>query len=315
MLKFDKIIGQSPAMQKIFSLIQQAAVTEIPVMLIGETGTGKDLVARAIHDHSPRKDKSYIPVNLGAVPTQLVASELFGHEKGAFTGAVKMHEGKFEQADNGTIFLDEIDTIDEKVQVSLLRLIEQKKFHRLGGTKSISVDVRLIVATNSDIDDLVHENDFREDLFYRMDVFRITLPPLRARKTDIPHLVKSFVDQFNGSFNKKIKGISAECLDVFNGYDWPGNIRELKNVIQRAVLVCDKSEIQTNHLPARFNDKRLKSVESSLTFRIGTPLDDMEKEMILATLNSTNNNRTEAARLLGISRRALYNRLNKHNIL
>ena len=313
-MAFNRIIGDSPAMHKVFNQIKQAAVTEIPIMLIGETGTGKDLVAQAIHNYSPRKDQSYIPVNLGAIPTQLVASELFGHEKGAFTGALRTHEGKFEQADKGTIFLDEIDAIDEKVQVSLLRLIEHKKFQRLGGTNSIAVDVRMIVATNADIDDLVNDNNFREDLFYRMDVFRITLPPLRARKTDLSLLCDAFLQNFNKSFDKNISGISPSCMDVFYNYEWPGNIRELKNVVQRAVLLCNGEQIQTEHLPARFKNTESEASGPELTFTIGTPLDTVEKEMILAVLNATANNRTEAARLLGISRRALYNRLSRHNI-
>ena len=177
--RFEQLIGKSQAMQNVYRQLRQAAATEIPVLLIGETGTGKDLAAQAIHRKSQRNEGPYVPVNLGSIPTELVASELFGHEKGAFTGAHVQHKGKFEQANNGTIFLDEIDSVDEKVQVSLLRLIEQHKFHRLGGKRSISSNARLITATNADIDDLVDENEFREDLFYRLDVFRITMPPLR----------------------------------------------------------------------------------------------------------------------------------------
>lgn len=309
---FGSLIGQSVAMQHVYRQIERAAITNIPILLLGETGSGKDLVAKTIHEHSNRKDTPYIPVNLGALPAQLVASELFGHEKGAFTGSVDKHEGIFEKGSDGTVFLDEIDMIDEKVQVSLLRLIEQKKFNRLGGKNAIKTNARIIAASNQSLEKLVEQGTFRKDLFFRLDVFRITIPPLRKRRKDIPLLINEMMSRYNKQLNKSIKKISSECIQAFKAYEWPGNIRELKNVIQRAVLVCDGEEILSKHLPPRFRSEKNK--KPSITFQIGTPLDQVEKEMVLKALAIANNNRKKAAELLGISRRAIYNKLKKHDI-
>ncbi len=309
-----QIIGQSLPMQNLQKQILQAAASDIPVFLIGETGTGKDLVAQAIHQSGKRQSSPYVPVNLSALPTQLVASELFGHEKGAFTGALKQHRGKFEQAHDGTIFLDEIDSVDERVQVSLLRIIEQKKFHRLGGKRSITSNARIIAATNADADDLLEGAHFRDDLFYRLDVFRITLAPLRKRHGDIPLLVDNFIQKFNPAVNKSITKISGECTEILAKYDWPGNVRELKNVIQRAMLVCPGATIQIEHLPPRFRNPDSDIDNPKITFTVGTPLEEVERQMILKALSVSGNNRTKAAQLLGISRRAIYNKLKKHNI-
>lgn len=305
-------------MQKIYRQMEQAAKVDVPVLLIGETGTGKDLAAQAIHNRSARKSGPYVPVNLGAIPTELVASELFGHEKGAFTGAIRQYKGKFEQGCGGTVFLDEIDSLDEKMQVSLLRLIEQKKFHRLGGKRAISVDVRLVAASNSDLADLLNGSVLRKDLFYRLDVFRINLPPLRQRREDIPLLIDTFIQRYNRNLGKKIQRISPRALQVLQNYHWPGNVRELKNVIQRAMLICENRELQIEHLPPRFHSGNAASSEHALplvTFRVGTPLEEVEREMIRQTLAAADNNRTRAAALLGISRRAIYNKLRKHNLL
>lgn len=306
------IVGQSAAMQEVYRQIGQAAATDMPVLLLGETGTGKDLVARAIHDQSVRRDAPYVPVNVGAMPVELVGSELFGHERGAFTGAVERRAGKFELGNTGTVFLDEIGTIDEKVQVSLLRLIEHRKFHRLGGRSEIACDVRLIAATNADLTELVQVGAFREDLFYRLDVFRIVLPPLRERAGDIPLLIDSFLTRFSQSLQKNLQGMDPACNELLQRYDWPGNVREMKNVIQRAVLVCDTDLVTPAHLPARFTQQ--ESEVPSLSFPIGTPLAEMERQAIVTTLAATGNNRTRAARTLGISRRALYNRLRRYGI-
>ncbi len=311
-VKFENLIGQSQPMQQVYRQIRQAAATDIPVLLVGETGTGKDLAAQAIHLQSDRSEGPYIPVNLGATPAELVASELFGHEKGAFTGAVKRRGGIFEQAHNGTVFLDEIGAVDEKVQVSLLRLIEQKRFHRLGGRRDISSNVRLIAASNEDLSDAVQSGAFREDLYYRLDVFRIVMPPLRDRQIDIPLLMDEFLKRFNSKFKKKILGIAPECVSLLESYDWPGNVRELKNVIQRAVLICAGEVILPKHLPPRFRPDR--PIRPKVTFEIGTPLDEVEREMVIRALAAAKNNRKRAAELLGISRRALYNKLRKHNI-
>ncbi|MGW8323630.1 MAG: sigma 54-interacting transcriptional regulator [Thermodesulfobacteriota bacterium] len=309
---FEEMYGRSGRMQEVFRQIRQAAVTDVPILLVGETGTGKELAARAIHRQSDRADGPYIPVNAGAIPSELVASELFGHEKGAFTGAAERSKGKFELANNGTLFLDEITSIDQKVQVSLLRLIEQKKFHRLGGRRALSTNARLIAASNEGLFDAIEQGSFREDLFYRLDVFRITMPPLRERAEDVTLLIDEFVKRYNTDFEKNILGISPECVGVMQAYEWPGNVRELKNVIQRAILVCDGEVILREHLPSRFHKRR--ALQPKVAFEIGTTLDAMEREMIVRTLAASENNRKRAAEILGISRRALYNKLRKHAI-
>ena len=311
-VRFGDIIGSSASMLEVYDHISQAAQTDIPVLILGETGTGKDLVASTIHKMSARAGQPYLAVNLGALPSELVGSELFGHEKGAFTGAVQQHNGVFEQGDKGTVFLDEIDTMDEKVQVSLLRLLEQKKFKRLGGTHNINSKARLVAATNENIDNLVESGAFRNDLFYRLDVFRIALPPLRERKSDIPLLVDEMLLKYSKTYKKSISSISPDAIEALLSFDWPGNVRELKNVIQRAVIFCNEEELQVEHLPPRFHNQVYET--KSISIPLGMSLDNVEREMVLHALAATNNNRTEAAKLLGISRRALYNKLNKHNL-
>ncbi len=311
-VKLEKLVGRSTPMKEVYRQIRQAAAASMPVLLLGETGTGKDLAAQAIHQQSERRNGPYIPVNLGALPSELVASELFGHEKGSFTGALERREGKFELARGGTVFLDEIATIDEKVQVSLLRLIEQKKFHRLGGKQAISTDAWLIAASNRNLADAVHQGTFREDLYYRLDVFRIVMPPLRERLGDIPLLVDEFLKRYNRSFQKNILGIAPECISLLESYSWPGNVRELKNVVQRAVLVCTGEVLLPEHLPSRFRPDR--PVHPTVSFKIGTPLKEIEREMVIRALAVAQNNRKQAAELLGISRRALYNKLQKHSL-
>ncbi len=231
--RFEKFIGGSPEMQRVYKQIQQVASTGIPVLLLGETGTGKDLAAQAIHRLSAKKDGHYIPVNLGAFPSELVASELFGHEKGSFTGASHQHKGVFEVASDGTVFLDEIESIDKKVQVSLLRIIEQKKVTRLGGRRSIHTDARIIAASNENLEDLVDRGQFREDLFFRLDVFRIILPPLRKRIGDVSLIAQELIAHFNFELNKNIIRIKPDAMAALDEYEWPGNVRELKNVLQR----------------------------------------------------------------------------------
>ncbi len=306
-----EFIGESVAMQEVHRQVQQAASSDIPVLLLGETGTGKDLVAQAIHQQSRRSQSAYIPINVAALPSELIASELFGHEKGAFTGANEQRLGIFEQAHRGTVFLDEIGSIDERTQVSLLRLIEQKHFYRLGGRRQVSTNVRLIAATNAHLPTLVQSGAFREDLFFRLDVFHIELPPLRERTGDIPLLLDAFLKRFNTLFDKDIQVLSPECLNALESYHWPGNIRELKNVIQRAVLICPGKTLRAAHLPARFEFVDRKP---SVSFEIGTSLSDMERDMIVHTLQFTHNNRLQAARLLGISRRTLYNKIARYNL-
>jgi DNA-binding NtrC family response regulator len=311
-VKFEQLVGHSKPMQEVYRQIRQASATDMPILLIGETGTGKDLAAQAIHEQSKRKDGPYIAVNLGALPSELVGSELFGHEKGTFTGAIGRREGKFEEAQDGTVFLDEIATIDAKVQVSLLRLIEQKTFQRLGGQQNIRANARLIAASNQNLPDLVEQGRFRKDLYYRLDVFRIDMPPLRDRGGDVVLLIDEFLKRFNRSFKKNIVGVAPECISLLESYGWQGNVRELKNVVQRAVLICEGQVLLPDHLPPRF--KPGKPVRSKVSFEVGTPLEEVERGMIIRTLSAAENNRKLAADMLGISRRALYNKLQKHNI-
>ncbi|NQT53859.1 sigma-54-dependent Fis family transcriptional regulator [bacterium] len=310
--RFEKLVGESQPMQGVYRQIRQAGATDVPVLLLGETGTGKDLVAQAIHNQSARSDGPFMAVNLGAMPMELVASELFGYERGAFTGAREAHPGRFEQTHGGTILLDEIGTADEKVQVSLLRLIEKKRFHRLGARRERKTDVRVIAASNEDLEESVRRGRFREDLFFRLDVFRITLPALRDRAPDIPLLVDEFLRRYNEQFDKRVIGVAPECLALLERYEWPGNVRELKNVVQRAVLVCEGETVLAEHLPPRFRPARRARIK--VAFEVGTPLAEVEREMIVRTLEETGNNKKRAAELLGISRRALYNKLRKHQI-
>lgn len=310
--RFDGIIGRAPSMQKVYSQIRRAAESNIPVLITGETGIGKDLTAQAIHRQSQRAKEPFVSINLGALPTDLIASELFGHEKGSFSGAIKQHQGVFERAGSGTVFLDEIDCIEEKVRVSLLRVLDNKSFSRLGGSDQIKSAARLIAATNADLEELVEQGNFREDLFYRLDVFRITIPPLRRRPEDVPLLVQEFVAVFCRANDRDLLKISPEFLGVLQAYHWPGNVRELKSVIHRAVLMCDARVLKPTHLPARFRE--IDPSPSRVTFEIGTPLEEVERTMVLRALEATGNNRKEAAELLGISRRVIYNKLKKHKI-
>lgn len=310
--QFGSLVGRSRPMQELYEQIRLAAETDIPVLLYGETGTGKDLVAQAIHQESQRQEHSFVPVHLGALPTELVASELFGAERGAFTGATAPRSGKLEEADEGTIFLDEIGTIDDKVQITLLRVIEQHRFTRLGGRQARDVNVRLIAATNTDLAAAVESGDFREDLYFRLNVFRIALPPLRERFGDLPLLVNAFIERFNSFFSKNVTGIAPECFAILEAHSWPGNVRELKNVMQHAILMADDSVLAPRHLPDSLAQGSHE--EDRVSFRVGTSLAQVEREMIIKTLEAAGNNRTRTAKLLGISRRSLYSKLDKHRI-
>ncbi|MBD3289591.1 AAA domain-containing protein [candidate division KSB1 bacterium] len=310
--RFDGLIGSSYVMQNLYKQILKAAATDVLILLIGESGTGKELAAAAIHRFSKRCKGPYIPINLSALPTTLMASVLFGHEKGAFTGAIAEEKGVFEKGKDGTVFLDEIGSIDTNTQVSLLRMFENQKFRMLGGKREIENNARIIAATNANLEKMIREKSFRRDLYYRLDVFRISMPPLRDKKGDIPALVEHFLKEFNAKFNKDIEKISSECHHIFLEYDWPGNVRELRNVIQRAVVECEDKLITSDNLPSRFRSTHTK--KSGIRFQVGTPLKKIEREMIVQTLGAVNNNRTEAAELLGLSRRGFYNKLNKHNL-
>ena len=309
---FENMVGRSPDMQEIYRQIRQAAQTDIPVLITGETGTGKDLVARAIHQLSDRKGKPFVPIHLGSLPQELVSSELFGYEKGAFTGAWKRYKGSFERANRGTVFLDEIGTIDEKNQVSLLRLLETKKVQRIGGSRSIRANVRMISATNENLDEAVPNGRFREDLYYRLDVFRIALPPVRHRQGDVPLLVDYYLKQFNEAYRTNIRGMSPECINLLESYTWPGNVREIKNVLHRAAVMCNGEVLLPNHLPNRLISKNHEP--PMLTIPVGTPMQEVEQRMIAQTMKWTKHNRQRAAAILGISRRTLYNKIAKYGL-
>jgi len=309
---FEDMVGGSPGMQEVYRQIRQAAQTEIPVLISGETGTGKELVARAIHQLGDRREKPFVPIHLGALPQELVSSELFGYEKGAFTGASKSYKGSFETAKRGTIFLDEIGSIDEKNQVGLLRLLESKKFQRIGGTRDIKANFRVVAATNENLTEAVRQGRFREDLFYRLDVFPITLPPVCKRAGDVTLIVDYFLTRFNHINQKNILGVSPECINRLVSYDWPGNVREIKNVIHRAVVMCSGEILLPEHLPRRFFSEQ--PGPPTVSIRIGSTIEEAEKEMIAQTLTWTNNNRQRSAAILGITRRTLYNKIDKYKL-
>ena len=316
-LEFEGMLGVSLPMQEVFKRILEAASEDISVLITGETGTGKDMVALAIHRRSRRRSGPYIAVNTGAISSELIASELFGRERGAYTGAVETGKGHFEQANGGTIFLDEISTINEKAQVSLLRVLETKTFRRVGGEKDICANVRVIAATNENLEEAVKQKKFREDLFYRIDVFRIHVPALRERPGGVALLTNHFVPHFNAIYKKNVRAIAKDTWPCLRNYSWPGNVRELKNVIQRAVLMAKGEELTPDLLPLR-----IRTVDTTQTntagqhgpIHAGMTLDAVEREFILMTLAATQGNKKEAAQQLAISRRALYDKLKKHGL-
>ncbi|HEY7217345.1 MAG TPA: sigma-54 dependent transcriptional regulator [Candidatus Binatia bacterium] len=315
-VEFEGIIAMSLPMRAVVRRIMEAASADIPVLISGETGTGKDLVAAAIHKQSERKTKPYVAVNTGAMAPQLIASEIFGHERGSFTGAQEARTGIFEQADGGTVFLDEIATMDEKTQVSLLRVLDEKTFRRLGGNKNIAVDVRIIAATNEDLEQKVAQKRFREDLFYRLNVFPISVPPLRDRPGAVTALTDHFLSHFAAVYGKEIERVSPETYRLLRRYPWPGNVRELKNVVQTAILMVDGRELTPQFIPERIKDAVARSETSDdvFSFRVGTNLASVEKELIRVTLRHADGNKKLAANVLGISRRALYNKLKRHQL-
>ncbi|MGH7845281.1 MAG: sigma 54-interacting transcriptional regulator [Candidatus Binatia bacterium] len=317
-LEFEGMLGISLPIREIFQRIIEAASEDISVLITGETGTGKDMVASAIHNRSRRNNGPWVAVNTGAMPPELIASELFGHEKGAYTGATEMRRGHFEKADHGTIFMDEISTMDERTQVSLLRVLETKTFRRVGGEKDIQVDVRVIAATNENLEEAVKTRRFREDLYYRLDVFRIHLPPLRERPGGVSLLTSHFVPHFNAVYKKDVRRVAPEAFHCLRRYRWPGNVRELKNVIQRAVLMAQGEVLTPDLLPARVQNAgdlppAIPMQDSRI--QVGMTLDAVEKQFLLMTLTATGGNKKETALKLGISRRALYNKLKKHGTL
>jgi DNA-binding NtrC family response regulator len=317
---YDNIIGNSEPIQKIFSLISKIVDSESNILILGETGTGKELVARTIHFNSNRADAPFIPVNCGAIPADLLESELFGHEKGAFTGAVSSRQGRFERADKGTIFLDEIGELAFPLQVKLLRVIQEREFERVGGNKTVQVDVRIIAATNQDLELEVKEKNFREDLFYRLNVIPITLPSLRDRKEDIPLLAKHFLDIMAKSKSRDIAEITDEALTVFKHYQWPGNIRELENIIERVVILKhEDGPITVDDLPEKMREIS-RSVGAPLDIpddgvKLTKILEDMERSYILKAMEQSGGVKSKAAELLGINRTTLIEKMRKKGIV
>jgi len=299
---FENIIGKSRPMLNVFELIKAAAPTRSTLLIQGESGTGKELVARAIHTNSDRAGHPFVVVNSGSLPPDLLESHLFGHVKGAFTGAVADKKGLFEAADRGTIFFDEISSISLETQVKLLRVMQDREFMRLGGTKTIKVDVRIIAATNTDLEELIEQKAFRKDLYYRLNVIKIELPPLRARKEDIPLLVRHFIDIYKQENNKEIEGVSEEVMKILMDYNWPGNVRELENVLERAVVLNQSKIITREALPAFLTDGSRSAFkelgEDSLNFKQRTL--DYQKQLILTALKKSNGIQKQAASLLGL---------------
>jgi DNA-binding NtrC family response regulator len=296
----------------VFRQIRQISRFDVLVLITGESGTGKDLVARAIHRHSSRADGPYYPVNMGAIPKDLIASTLFGHEKGAFTGANEARAGMFESARGGTLFLDEISTMDELTQVSLLRVIETGKYQRVGGTGFLQSDARIIAATNVDLNRMVREQTFRADLYHRLNVFNISLPPLRKRGKDVLLLAREFLRRYSEEFGKQCSGISAEANKLIGSYLWPGNVRELENVIMRAVITAEGDILTPDLLKSEVQSSDIQP--DSVILEVGTTLEDAERELIAKTLAEVDGNKGEAARLLGISRKGIYNKVKKYGI-
>jgi DNA-binding NtrC family response regulator len=308
---FGELVGKSESMRAIYSLIEQVAPTSASVLLTGDSGTGKELVARTLHQKSPRRDKPFVAINCSAIPETLMESELFGHEKGAFTGAASRRQGCFELADTGTLLLDEIAEMPAMLQAKLLRVIEERSVRRLGSRKEISVDVRLLAATNRNPEEAVQGGSLREDLLYRLNVFRIGLPPLRDRKEDLPLLAQHLITQLAEKHNRPARFLSSGAIAALQYHAWPGNVRELRNVIERAVVICSGEQIERHHFAPYPIEQRVRQRdEDTITLPVGTPLEELERQMIMRTLQKTKNNKTRAAVLLGISLKTLHNKLN-----
>ena len=308
----DNMIGKSPSLQKVNNLINKVADSKISILITGESGVGKEVVADAIQQKSSRRDKPFIKVHCAALSESLLESELFGHEKGAFTGAETLHKGKFELADGGTIFLDEIGEINPGVQVKLLRVLQEKKFERVGGEKTIEVDVRVISATNKTLEDEVKQKHFREDLYFRLKGIEIMVPPLRERKDDIPLLLNNFLLKYNKENNKNIKGFSNSAKNILFNYDWPGNVRELQHCVESAVVMASGDEIQAEDLTIKLKKKKNSS---GILVPYGISLEDAEKMIILENLESNNGNKTKTADILKIGRKTLHRKLNEYGLV
>jgi DNA-binding NtrC family response regulator len=304
--RFHDLVTKSPALLATLELARTAARSPSTILILGESGTGKELLARAVHAESPRQDRPFVPVSCAALTETLLESELFGYEKGAFTGAASRREGKFEAARGGSLFLDEIGDISPKLQLDLLRVLEERRLTRVGGTESVPVDVRIIAATNRDLPKAVEEGRFRQDLFYRLNVIAITLPPLRDRREDIPLLVDTVLEQLGAELKRDVEGVSAEAMALLMAHSWPGNVRELRNVLERALVVSTGPVLQAGHLGLTLRGAEMPEHPASLS--------EVERQHIAAVLKETGGNVTQAARILDIDRVTLYSRIRKYGL-
>jgi two-component system response regulator HydG len=321
---FSNIVGSSGSMEKVFDVIRKVAQSDSSVLISGESGTGKELVAKALHDQSRRKDKAFIKVNCGALAETLLESEMFGHEKGSFTGAVKRKLGRFELADGGSIFLDEIGEIGSALQLKLLRVLQEREFERVGGEETIPVDVRVIAATNKDLEEMVEKGSFREDLYYRLHIVPLMIPPLRERLSDIDDLVPHFLSKLAKRTGKQISTISNSAMQLLKQYDWPGNVRELENIIEQAMVFAEGQELNVDDLPSNLCKKTVCTDSSGLSEQLEVSLqdktlpevlDDLERRLILEAFEKSGRIKTETARNLGIKTSALYYKLEKYGIV
>jgi DNA-binding NtrC family response regulator len=310
------MVGSSPEMREIFTLIEQVAPSNVPVLITGESGTGKELVARTLHDLSPRKARPFVAVNCAAIPETLIESEVFGHEKGSFTGAIERRAGCFELAAGGTLLLDEIGEMPSGTQAKLLRVLEERKFRRLGARTEMDTDVRVLAAMNRDPQRAVAEGHLRADLFYRLNVFNIVMPPLREHLEDLPPMVETMVSEMNLKHGRKVSGVAPSMLDRLMAYNWPGNARELRNTIERAVILCpDGAPLDAGHLPSGFGKDQAAATpadSSAITVRVGATVGEAERLLILRTLEATGQNKTRAAEILGVSLKTLHNKLKEY---
>src|SRR5271156_2390473 len=310
-----RLTGASRQMQEIFRLIEQVAPSTAAVLITGASGTGKELVARTIHDMSPRRNKPFVPINCAAIPETLIESEIFGHEKGAFTGALERRTGCFELAEGGTLLLDEIGEMPVATQAKLLRVLEDRKLRRLGSKVETTVDVRVLAATNKVPEEAVARGELRNDLYYRLNVFNIHMPPLREHKDDIPALVESLLKDMSAKHGRKVAAVSEAVLNLFQNYSWPGNVRELRNTLERAVIVCEGAVVETKHLTPGFGQTTIRTSSDdpdAIHLDIGMTVEEAERRLILKTIESTSNNKTRAAEILGISLKTLHNKLKEY---
>ena len=313
---FSEIVGQSPPMHHIYDLVEKVAPANSPVLILGESGTGKELIARAIHYNSPRKDSPFVKVNCAALAEGVLESELFGHEKGAFTGAIRRKPGRFEIAGEGTIFLDEISEISLSTQVKLLRVLQEKEFERVGGTETLKMKARLVAASNQNLEVLISEKKFRKDLYYRLNVVSLHLPPLRERSEDIPLLVHHFIKKYNQESGKKVQGITPEAMKFLINYTWPGNIRELENVIERAIVLTSQPNIDLDDLPQNIIKRNaLQSNDGQEDESLMKRIEEYEKNLIFNALMKTKGNISRAAESLGIKRTTLRYKMEKYDLL